>query len=418
LDSLTQITLGAAVGELTLGKKVGNRAMLWGAIAGTIPDLDVLAGFFMKDVFLVMDELQALMFHRGPMHSLLFAVLFSVPMAYYTYWLYNSGTYQKKGFKNLSFGFGVFFVGFAFYLVGTILLELFGLGAMLTALLITISIASYFFWRLWKHYMAKPSYEIKVPYWQWYLLFLLAIGTHPVLDCFTVYGTEIFWPFIKKRVAISNISVVDPLYTFPFLVCVLVASFLSRTSTARFRWNLAGVVMSSVYMCITLYNQSQVSKILGNTLKAENITANRSMVTPSILNNILWNCTVETDSIYYLGMYSFFDAEKKFQLKPIAANHDLIKGLENDHTISELRFFSNDYYSIMERPDGQLQLNDMRYGMYKGNGSEPSDYIFHFILEEKEAGGFTLGKTEAGPEEGQGKDLMKDLWNRMMGKLE
>ena len=36
--------------------------MLWGAIAGTIPDLDVLAGFFMKDVFLVMDELQALMF--------------------------------------------------------------------------------------------------------------------------------------------------------------------------------------------------------------------------------------------------------------------------------------------------------------------------------------------------------------------
>ena len=38
MDSLTQIVLGGAVGEAVLGKKVGNRAILWGAVAGTIPD--------------------------------------------------------------------------------------------------------------------------------------------------------------------------------------------------------------------------------------------------------------------------------------------------------------------------------------------------------------------------------------------
>jgi len=42
VDSLTQIILGAAVGEAVLGKKVGNKALLWGGIAGTLPDLDVL----------------------------------------------------------------------------------------------------------------------------------------------------------------------------------------------------------------------------------------------------------------------------------------------------------------------------------------------------------------------------------------
>jgi inner membrane protein len=42
MDSLTQIVLGASVGEAVAGKKIGNKAMLWGAIAGTIPDLDVL----------------------------------------------------------------------------------------------------------------------------------------------------------------------------------------------------------------------------------------------------------------------------------------------------------------------------------------------------------------------------------------
>ncbi|MCB0468978.1 MAG: metal-dependent hydrolase, partial [Aequorivita sp.] len=46
MDSVTQIVLGAAVGEAVLGKKIGNKAMALGAIAGTIPDLDVLSSHF------------------------------------------------------------------------------------------------------------------------------------------------------------------------------------------------------------------------------------------------------------------------------------------------------------------------------------------------------------------------------------
>ena len=65
MDSVTQIALGAAVGEAVLGKKVGNKAVLWGAVAGTIPDLDVIPGYFM-------DTVARLDFHRGFSHSILF----------------------------------------------------------------------------------------------------------------------------------------------------------------------------------------------------------------------------------------------------------------------------------------------------------------------------------------------------------
>jgi len=58
MDSLTQIVLGAAVGEVVLGKKIGNRAMLLGAIGGTIPDMDVMGQFFLS-------EIDNLAFHRG-----------------------------------------------------------------------------------------------------------------------------------------------------------------------------------------------------------------------------------------------------------------------------------------------------------------------------------------------------------------
>lgn len=75
MDSLTQIVLGAAVGELALGKKAGNKAMLYGAIAGTIPDLDVLSSHFT-------DTTRALELHRGFTHSIVFSVVFTPVFAW------------------------------------------------------------------------------------------------------------------------------------------------------------------------------------------------------------------------------------------------------------------------------------------------------------------------------------------------
>lgn len=70
MDSLSQIVLGAAVAEVCVGKKIGNTALLWGAIAGTIPDLDVLTNFWM-------DEFTAMTLHRGFSHSIVFCLLAS-----------------------------------------------------------------------------------------------------------------------------------------------------------------------------------------------------------------------------------------------------------------------------------------------------------------------------------------------------
>ena len=75
MDSLTQIVLGAAVGEAVLGRKIGTRAMLWGAIAGTIPDLDVFTRMFT-------DSITAGVLHRGFSHSLVFCLIASPILAW------------------------------------------------------------------------------------------------------------------------------------------------------------------------------------------------------------------------------------------------------------------------------------------------------------------------------------------------
>ncbi|MFL1012693.1 metal-dependent hydrolase [Flavisericum labens] len=86
MDSLTQIVLGAACGEAVLGKRIGNKALLFGAIGGTIPDLDVYVGNLLYG-----NEIDVMLFHRGFMHSILFAVLAAFILGWGIFKLYDSG---------------------------------------------------------------------------------------------------------------------------------------------------------------------------------------------------------------------------------------------------------------------------------------------------------------------------------------
>lgn len=78
MDSLSHIVLGAAIGEAILGKKIGKKAMLWGALGASLPDIDVLFSPLFHPV-------DALFTHRGITHSFLF-ILIIVP---FLGWLFS-----------------------------------------------------------------------------------------------------------------------------------------------------------------------------------------------------------------------------------------------------------------------------------------------------------------------------------------
>jgi len=84
MDILTHIAIGTAIGEIVLGKKAGKRALIWGAIGGIIPDLDMF-------IYPFLEQSQALLFHRSYSHSILFLVLISPFIG----WLIT-GLYKNK----------------------------------------------------------------------------------------------------------------------------------------------------------------------------------------------------------------------------------------------------------------------------------------------------------------------------------
>ncbi|MBV6641048.1 MAG: metal-dependent hydrolase [Cyclobacteriaceae bacterium] len=331
MDSLTQIVLGAAVGEAVLGRKVGNKALLYGAIAGTIPDLDVLASHFT-------DTSKALAFHRGFTHSIVFSVLCAPLLA----WLVSR--YEKyKDIKG----------------------------------------------------------------WTW--LFFGALVTHPMLDAFTTWGTQLFWP-LDLRLAFKTIFVIDPLYTVPFLACVILTMTQQRTAPKRLIYNRLGLILSSSYLLITILLKGYTYFQFKGALETQNIRYLHLDTRPSPLNTVLWSANVETEEAYLLGTYSLFDT-KPIVFQEYPKNHHLLGPLVHDEKVQRMIRISEGWYIISEE-DGDLYFNDLRFGLLT---FEPrsKDFVFKYKITTHDSGLVELTEVDKNPRDGR--KLMGDLWMRVKG---
>lgn len=331
MDSLTQIILGAAVGEAVLGKKVGNKAMLYGAIAGTIPDLDVFATYFT-------DTVTAISVHRGFTHSILFSILFAPICG----WLVS----RYEAYKNFKD-------------------------------------------------------------WSW--LFFWAFFTHPILDTFTTWGTQLFWPF-DIRLAFQTIFVVDPLYTLPFLVFLILALLQKRTATKRAFYNKMGLVVSSCYLVATLFLKWNATTQFKDALKDQNIAYLQIDTRPAPLNTILWSANVETAHAFLLADYSPLDTKPiAFQRYP--KNHELLGDLIKKENVQQMIAISGNWYTITQK-NNVLYFNDLRFGLLSAE-PQSQNFVFQYEMQVDPSGNVAFVETEKDTRDG--KKLLTALWERLKG---
>jgi len=332
MDSVTQIVLGAAVGEKILGRKIGNRAMLYGAIAGTIPDLDVVIGLFL-------DPLSAVEIHRGFSHSIVFFILLSPFLG----WL-----------------------------------------------------------------IARREKESKVSVMNGAGLVFWALFTHAVLDAFTTWGTQLLWPMAYKF-AFRSIFVVDPLYTIPFLFCLIMAMRKARTDYSRTLWNNRGLKISSAYLVLTLVLKGVTYYKFQQALTRSGMEVLQLETKPTPLNTILWTATAETKTDYWIGDYSFLDT-KPITFKRYPKHQELLDGFIKDTTIQRLIALSEGKYTVTEK-DGKLYFNDLRFGLLNRNKTNPQFAFSYELLPSKN--GFQTQEVPKTRQEGM--LLLRQLWKRILG---
>lgn len=410
MDSLTQIVLGAACGEAVGGRKLGNRAMLWGAVGGTIPDLDVLASLFT-------DEITATSFHRGFMHSFLFAALAPWLLAKGTRWFYAREHHRKRSFKMT-----VMVVWLLFYTGAAIGINfipvLMGEGLNWYILTPTLLLGAWFAFRLWRDYLQSDTKLVEASYRTWVALFFWSVFTHPILDCFTHWGTQIWQPFSDLRVQWATVSVVDPLYTVPFALLLIAASRLARDRRLRSVLTWAGILWGCLYLCYTVWHKVRAARIFEETLAEKGIVWQRRAVWPSIFNNIAWYGVAEADTAFYFGMYGFRDREARFApISVIPKNHHLLREVPYDaRAYRFLRWFSDGYYSVTPYRGDTLQVNDLRFGLL-GDSLRGRNYVFPFLLFKNEKGTWDVLQNNRNQSSiDDARKSFGDLWERVKGK--
>ncbi|MCB0275510.1 MAG: metal-dependent hydrolase [Calditrichaeota bacterium] len=341
MDTVTQIALGAAVGELALGRKIGNRAMVYGAIGGIIPDLDILITPFFS-------ETAALGIHRGYSHSLLFAFVLA-PIAAYLLRKYH------------------------------------------------------------------PAREVR--WHQWFNLAFWSVFTHPILDAFTTYGTQLFLPFSNYPVAFSSVFVIDPLYTLPLIIGLILSWRLARENPTRRTINMVTLGISSAYLLLGLGLKQVVESRMEDGLRAAGITPQRLYSNPGPFNTLLWFGMAEAGDTLWVTHYSLLDDDEVIRFRPIPKNAHLIAASLDEAAIRRLLWFSRGFYTITTR-DGQLYFNDLRFGRADFWMGSQADYVFRFRLVPGENPGEVRGFERQSPSFQATQGTAKRLFNRILGRKE
>lgn len=302
MDSITQAVLGASVQGALLGRWQGRKALLYGALLGTLPDLDVVIDYG--------DAVADMTYHRGFSHSLLVTGIVSVLLA----WL-------VRRFRPHPHYSGV---------------------------------------RLW------------VCIW-------LVLTTHILLDAFTTYGTQLFWPLSTPPVAISSIFIIDPLYTVPLLLAVIIGLAVGLKRRIGLRALYCALGLSTLYLLSTLGGKQMAADRLELALEKAGIEPEAVFISPTPFNTVLWRVVAVDGDDYYEGLTSWLDSQPpRLERLPRRAS-EARAALADSPQHQRLQWFTNDLlrYDLI---DDHWVATDLRLGM---TGYHP----FRFALSREQESG-------------------------------
>ncbi len=301
MDSLTQILLGASVAELVIGRAIGRKASLYGAMLGTLPDLDVLIPFG--------GAIEDFTYHRGFSHSLL--VLTAAAPA-----------------------------------IGWALHRLHGLASLKL----------------------------------WIFMVWLVLITHPLLDAFTAYGTQLFWPITEYPVSGSSTFIIDPAFTLWLAIGVIAALAFNRQNRVGHRVNTVCLALAGTYLAWTMAAKAHVTDIAERSIEKQGLTHNHLLSTPAPFNTLLWRFVAMQDDGYYVGYYSLFDETKDIQFTRYESRTYLLEPLADNWYVKRLQWFSHGFFRVSQPSPSEVVITDLRMGVENA-------YVFSFKIADIAADG-------------------------------
>ena len=190
----------------------------------------------------------------------------------------------------------------------------------------------------------------------------LGWATHGLLDSCTSYGTYLLWPFSNARVAWDNVAIVDPLFTLPIVLGVLIALKQQRRALAT-----VALVWGLVYLSLGVVQRDRAKDVYRAHIAERTHAPERVELKPSIGNNILFRAFYVHDGRFYADSVRvpWWGASKVYEGGDIEAlDIDAFRATldpVHQHDLDRFAYFSAGY--LVEDPIHPGFISDFRYAM-------------------------------------------------------
>ncbi|MBN8212655.1 MAG: metal-dependent hydrolase [Xanthomonadales bacterium] len=209
---------------------------------------------------------------------------------------------------------------------------------------------------------------------RWFFAMQSALITHPLLDAFTVYGTQLWWPLGVPPTMWSSMFIIDPLYTLWLLIACSVA-WVARERIAAQRVLIAGLALSTAYLGWSLAAKAMVERAAEDALAQIGLQDAPRFSVPMPFNTLLWRVVAMTPDGYVEGERSLVADRGAMRFRAQPSDVAALREVADYEAVARLRWFNHGFMKAQER-DGTLILSDLRMGL------EP-DYIFNFIVAKR-----------------------------------
>jgi inner membrane protein len=195
-----------------------------------------------------------------------------------------------------------------------------------------------------------------------YLFSFAGYATHALLDACTTYGTQLLWPFSDMRVAWNNVSVIDPLFSLPLLVLLILAISMRLKGAA---W--LGAVYAFSYLGLGLLQNDRASDVAEQLALSRGHVPTNLGVKPSFANLVVWKSVYEYQGRYYVDAVRMLASHKIYQGTSVE-KLDLDKHFgwldkvsQQAEDIQRFRWFSNNHLGL--DPSNNNRIIDVRYSL-------------------------------------------------------
>jgi inner membrane protein len=258
-------------------------------------------------------------------------------------------------------------------------------------------------WALWAFFRRRGGRVAEAPR-RWFWVFQATLLAHPLVDAFTTYGTQLFWPLPLPPVAISSIFIIDPLFTLlPAVACVV--AWFARERVGGTRALHAGVAAAGLYLLLSLGAKWQVEREADRALASLGLAEAPRVSAPMPFNLLLWRVVAMTPDGFVEGQRSLVADRGPMRLSRFASDVDAMGQVRDYRAVQRLAWFNRGFMKAQER-DGELVLSDLRMGL------EP-DYSFRFVVARRDGDGWQEVPVEQLRWPWEARSRLKAMWRRM-----